>query len=487
MKRLSVTVASMALSSAALAFPVVGTADKAGADAILQGYVAIFGKAVETKGFVAVTPEGEAYAIAWRLQKIFDSMKPADSKDVVTIGDFTYTMTPTSDGGWTIAGEKFPALSFDVKGKDGAAKGKFDMQGYKFSSLYAPKLPEFHNSKTSADSMNLSFNMPDAKGPGSIDVVESGVAIETHASTAANGNVTANVTQIIKGIVEKIHVEGPQPMTFTYHNGQTNAAANVDGLRAAAFSKIFTWAMANSKAVKTPASEKEIRALAVAALPLWDSVKAHAEIADLAVDSDLVNVGMKSLAETISISGLNRTGTMEVGLKLEGVSAKSPLLPPIANEVLPSLLDVNLKLTMNGVDEIVGVMLDDQIIGDSKSQSPAAEEKIAAIAAKGSPKLIVAPSHLTAPSLDMGVEGELLIKQPTPEAHFTFTAKNFDKTLELAKLVSEISPEAAQAPMIAAFVKGLAKDGPDGQLIWKVDLSPDGAVQVNGTPMPTDK
>src|ERR1700723_3602637 len=91
---------SICAASASCAAP--ATSD--GAKAIEQAYVEYFSKAVVDKGIVTVTPSGEDYLVTWYLQK---ARELADaSQGALRIERFAYTLTPNSDGGWTIKADR---------------------------------------------------------------------------------------------------------------------------------------------------------------------------------------------------------------------------------------------------------------------------------------------------------------------------------------------------------------------------------------------
>lgn len=485
MQRLMVAVSAFAAMAAAP--PASAAADKAGAEAILRDYAAIFGKIVDAKGLVSVTPSGADYQVAWHLQKLFDMMRTADFKGEIKAGDYVYRLTPSSPDGWTASANLFPALSFKGATKQGVASGAINFRGFAFSGAYAPDKPDFHHSTTSVDSAEMNFEIPDPKAKGTISVVESGLAIETQAKTAADGSVDAAFAQKVKSIVEKIHVQGETAGDFTFTTGESGAAVTIEGLRSAPFMELWRWTTANAAAPPTPATQAGFKTRAAAMLPLWNAVKADADIADMKFASAFGDVGVKSLRQTFRFSGFDHLGVAEVGWKVEGLTASSPLMPHIADEFLPAALDLDMKISVEGVDEMARAALDDPNFQTQKPLSQATQDKIAAIAKRGSPKLVVAPGHFTTPAIDLAFEGEMALQDPVPTAHFVVKAKNFDKSVELAGKIGALYGDPAHWTVALAFVKGLAKDGDEGQLVWSVDLSADGKVKVNGQEMPTDK
>ena len=48
-------------------------------------------------------------------------------------------------------------------------------------------------------------------------------------------------------------------------------------------------------------------------------------------------------------------------------------------------------------------------------------------------------------------------------------------------------PDAQSAILAISLIKGLAKTGDDGRLVWEIEGKDDGEITVNGAPMPTGK
>jgi hypothetical protein len=462
-------------------------ADKAGAEAILRDYAATYGNLFETKNVLSVTPDGTEYRVVWHLQKLVDGLTTTGVNDAINVEDFIYRLTETRADAWTIRADQFPSISFKGPTKDGVTSGRIGFEGYTFSSTYDAQLPEFHHSTTHADTVNAAFQITDPKSSGSVDILESGLNLDTHVSSASEGLVDASLYQVLNSVVENVRTSDGAPVAFRYSSGASLAAAAVVGMRGNPFIELARWIIANGDAPQTPSNQSELKTRIVAALPLWNQMTGRITIKDVAIDAPFFSLAAKSLTQSVEFSGLTHAGSAEFGLELEGVSAKSALLPPLAEEFMPASLDLDLKFSMTGLDDIVRIALDDQDIRTKQPLSKDAEERIAAIVEQGSPKLVVAPGHFTTPSIDLAFEGELAIKPGRAPGHFILKAKNFDKTVDLIKRLSDSQPNAEKMSFFLTFIKGLGTTGADGQLIWVVDLSSTGAVTINGTLMPTNK
>ena len=114
-----------------------------------------------------------------------------------------------------------------------------------------------------------------------------------------------------------------------------------------------------------------------------------------------------------------------------------------------------------------------------------AEAKIQRVFLSGQPKLILRPGRLKIPTLDLTYEGEASLDKGQPGGKAHITAGSLEKTIALMQELAADSPDIQSAMLGVAFVKGLAKTGADGRLVWDIQVDGAGGVTVNGTPMPT--
>jgi hypothetical protein len=150
----------------------------------------------------------------------------------------------------------------------------------------------------------------------------------------------------------------------------------------------------------------------------------------------------------------------------------------------PTAFDFDVKVSAAGLDQIVRLAIDDFDIRSKPPLPPASGEKIKALLISGEPKLTISPGHLTTGSLDLSFEGELALTPPKPTGRFKVMADGLDKIIAIVGKAAESDARLQKALLGATFLKGLAVAGPDGKLLWDIELGADGAVSVNGMPMP---
>jgi hypothetical protein len=195
---------------------------------------------------------------------------------------------------------------------------------------------------------------------------------------------------------------------------------------------------------------------------------------------------VKSVAETIGLSGLTASALAEFGVQVDGVTIDSSQAPPWAAKLTPASLSFDLKFSGGGLDRAAQIALDDPSFAATGELSPGAQEKIDAALFAGDPKLTLAPGRFSTPTLDLAYEGEASAVAGQPRGHFVVSADGLDKALALLQEIAGADPEAEAAILGLTYAKGLAKPGPDGRLTWTIELT-GGEVTVNGSPLPMGK
>lgn len=473
----------IAASSAGLAAP----ATSEGAKEIEQRYVDFFSKAVIDNGVVSVAPDGEDYVVAWDLQKALDLAGPP--KGALRIERFSYTLTPAGEGAWTIKADRFPSLAFDVPTDKGKATGTLDLSGFHLETAYDASQVNFLRSVVAAESLAGKFHIADVARSADIDLAESGISVETRAKTSDSGaGVDVAVAQSVKSLTETVAAPPPTgqgaPIKMTYNVGGGVGGAAITGLRAREIGDFWKYVVAHMDDADVPAQWKQrLRA----ALPIWTNLQANAEFHDLTLHTPMVDATLKTLGETVGLSGLIADGAAEIGVKIDELAFKSALLPSWADELSPASLSLNLRVAGKGLDEVAELALDDPNFGGQDDLSPETQDKISQIVLAGRPRLVLSPGRFTTPLLDLAFEGEASADTGAPSARFTFSADGLDKTIALLDEIARSEPDLQTAVLGVTFLKGLATTGPEGRLVWKVEVTQGGEVLVNGTPLPSDK
>jgi hypothetical protein len=473
----------VATTSAPLAAP--ATLD--GAQAIERGYAEAFGKAAIDKGVVSVAPDGDDYLVSWDLQKALDLA--GSPGGALRIGRFSYRLIPAGEGAWTATADRFPSLAFDVPTDKGKVTGALDLTGFRLDAAYDAAQANFLRALVAVDSLADKFHVAGSDRAADFDLAESGISIETRAKTSDSGaGVDVAIAHSVKSLSEAILAPPPSgqgaPVAATYRIGAIAGGAAISGLRAREIGDWWKEVVAHNEGADAAV---ELNRRLRAALPLWNDLKTNGELHDLALQTPMAEATMKTFAEKVVLSGLAADGAAQIGVTIDELRFKSPLLPPWADQLSPVSFRFDLSLAVKGLDQAAELALDDPALDGKGELSPQTPDKIAAVLVAGRPKLTLSPGRLTTPMLDLTFEGEASIATGAPSGHFTFTADGLDKTIALFEEVAKTEPDFQPVALGLIFAKGLSTTGADGRLAWKVDVDEAGEVSVNGAPLPTEK
>ena len=274
------------------------------------------------------------------------------------------------------------------------------------------------------------------------------------------------------------------PVKVTYNVGVVVGGAAITGLRASEIGDFWKYVVAHIEDAEAPPEWKQrLRAT----LPVWNNLQANAEIHDLTLQMPMIDATLKTLGETIGLTGFVGDGAAEIGVKIDELAFKSPLLPPWAEQLSPASLSLDLRLTGKGLDEVAGLALDDPNFGVIGDLSPETQDKIGRVLLAGRPKVTLSPGRLTTPLLDLAFEGEASADTGAPSGRFIFSADGLDKTIALLQDIGQdraglqsggARPDVPQGPGHDRSRRATGLEGRRDEA---------GDVSVNGTPLPTGK
>jgi len=473
-------VGALALSCGG-AFAAPGTPE--GATAILQGYAAYFSQAIIDKGIVSVEPQGDGYLVTWNLQNALDA---ADApKGAIRVDNFSYVLTPGSGDAWNVKTYHFPQIAFDLPTEKGRAIGSVAFDGFHLESAFDPQAAEFLLSTIGVDNLTGAFHIAEGAQISDFKFSEDAVTVETRAKPSADGaGIDVAVAQAFKGLTETIAAPQPSggaPIEMSYTMGGGVSGATMTGLRAKEIGEFWKYLLAHANESGPP---PELKPLLQSILPLWQEFRANAKIEDMKFQLPFGTATMKSLGESIDLSGFTATGIAEIDLKLEDLEVSSTLLPGWVSSLSPASFDLSVRLTGDDWDKAAQIVLDDPHFAESSELSPEISDQVTQVLLAGHPKVVLIPGHLKIPALDLAFEGEASVAEGAPTAHFNVSADSLDKTMALLEDIAKAQPDAQNALLAVTFLKGLATTGADGRLVWAIETN-GGAVTVNGSPLPT--
>ncbi len=425
--------------------------------------------------FVAVKPDGGGYLVTTDLAAFNGLSRGAGKVTRYDPAPLVYRLYEQDDGKWRLAQDSLPK----IVSRAGDAMSVVDIANYRQTLVIDPALAWWTSGEATADKGTISLTAPKLD-----QTVAFGALKGDYAATVnANGTVSSTVREAVADVDFKTSSTDGDGKSVSSSGRIDKAAFNlgVDGLKSRALFDLVSLVSAErDDLAKHEAEVKErLRPLAQPGLKLVEG----GEASKVLVGSPLGAVALSQAKVAFALSNAGPDSALDATIGAEGVSLPVGLLPPNAGDLTPSKID--LAFTVKGIDiaaganrAIDGLHFTDQ--GPTLSDDDRAKAA-AALFGPGPLKVILAPSHVTAPAIDSDLVGELRYADGKTSGAVTVKMRNFDKTM---KAVMGLGPTIAiKALPMAAMAKGLAKTDSDGSLTWLIEIGDDRSIKVNGIPL----
>jgi hypothetical protein len=243
-----------------------------------------------------------------------------------------------------------------------------------------------------------------------------------------------------------------------------------------------------SDAATDKASAAALKAILAGGLPGWERIDITTTLSDLVFDMSIAEAHMKGLRETVDLPGFTDVATGGFGLKIDDLDMRSPVLPEGFELLLPLSLDFGLSVRLKGLDRVAKVALADPDFTLDKDVSPEGKAEIDEIFKDSEPTFTLAPGYLRSPLIDVAYQGEASVSGDAVKGRIRVSADTLDKVMALVKQFAALSPDIAKAALGVGAIKGMAKTGEDGRLVWDIEWTgAPGQMSVNGVPIPIEQ
>jgi hypothetical protein len=312
---------------------------------------------------------------------------------------------------------------------------------------------------------------------------------QTTTDVGANLALHEKVGTIVETMTVPLENQQNGKINLTFKIGATAVDGTIDQFRIQQALTAWRFILAHKQEPKNETSAAAVKALLAGGLPGWEKINLTTDLSDLAFEMSLAKAHMKGLRETIDLPGFTQVATGGFGLKIDEFNMQSPFLPQGVESLLPLSLDFEIGVRLRGLDEIAKIALADHDFMVEKEVSPEGKAKIEQVFKNSEPTFTLAPGYLRNPLIDIAYEGEVDVSSDNfLKGHVVVSADTLDKAMDFVKPFVDLSPGFAKAALGIGVAKGMAKTGPDGRLVWEIEMTgPPRQLTINGVPMPIDK
>lgn len=464
-----------ALGSVAIAAP----ATEDGAKAMEKSFSPLIGTSAFEKKVVTIAPLADGYQISFDAEKLVSLL--SSSKVEFKMAPMVLLATPQADGLWNVKADALPPLSFKTTLPDGGLEEAIKANNYKFEGTFDPKLQAYTKATSSYDSMDIVLG---GKTPG---LAKFGAGtFDLTGKDAGKGAVDTKIHHVMKDFSESVKMppSGKDPAgDVTIKAAEMIGDSNIDGGRNSAMVDLWSTVLANPSHDEMVKHQDEIKAKITAALPFWNVLSGTGTVNNVSVTTQLGTFGAKTFSESMSLSGFTEKGALEFGFNFTDLVLPAGLVPAANAPLVPSSMDLKLKLAVNGFDRMAKTMIE-QADFNSKDVLPENTwAELAGIAMTGAPTLTISPSHIVGPSMDIAIAGEVTLNGLDPAGKVTVDAQGIDKTIAAIKEASKNDPKAQSTIAGLTFLRGMAKPGANGGSTWVIEIQGKKVI-VNGLAIP---
>ncbi len=471
---ISVSVAFSLWSSAALA-----EASEEGAAKVLATLQTYLGK---TEGVVAVAVDGDDYAVTIDPAPLMAAGEDAGFSGTVT--PLQLSVTDNGDGTWAYQMDQPVSLNYALAEQMTA---KTDYGQVAVSGTFDEALGDFREAHVEINDMVSEQIQKDLTGDVVIKVTQSGIVWDTKAEAAVsgvNGTFEMSAGEMAYDMTFP-GVEGTPPMSFQATVAEARADGAIMGYQPAGLYGLLAYFVAHPSETLIKGDLPGLKAATTAALPLFQNLTMTGTYAGVQVSTEMGGATINELGFTIDMNGLVADGKFREAISLKGLKLADSLLPPEIMGLVPS--DVTLDFTASGFDLAAASVLGLGVL-DLPEGAPLADgfdaQMLAAIMPKGTVDITIAPGATTAAAYALTYEGAMAVgpATPMPVGKIRIGLTGMER---LNETLAASPPEFGlqdMAPMLM-MAQMMAQPGVDGELVWEIEATESGAVNVNGQNM----
>lgn len=455
-------------------------ATDAGAARLTEVFQTYLGK---TEGVVTVEVDGDSYTLT--LDAAPFAAMTASAGGTASITPMVMTLTDNGDGTWDVVQDQALTMSLAVPGQVDVTA---EVESFTSEGVFDEALMSFVSSTAEMTNLKMVQKITDpTTGEMTVNVAIASATYETTGVAGAAGGVDNTVTMALTGLSQDFMTpasDGMPAMPVTMTAESMTQTGKIDGLRPDAFYQMMAWFVANPTEEAMLAQRAGMKSILQAGLPLFGTMTTTSMGKNVAITTPMGGVSMAELGIDLDLNGLVADGKFREAISVKGLTLPTEMIPAWVVPILPK--DVTLDFQVTDFDAAaaanVAMGLFDLAPGAAPDDAFDAA-MLAALLPKGAVTIGLNPGAISGDGYALTYEGSMVAGPqsdiPTGTAKITLTG------IEKLQAALDAAPEdvKGQAMMGVGMAQGMAKPGPNGELVWEIDASVPGSLSVNGMQM----
>lgn len=475
------------LAGATLAFGAHAADTNAeGAAALTKALTGWLPEKIAASQFLTAVPEGDHYKIDLDFAKLVNGLAPPDA-GVVVSGSQSMKIYPPegAEGLMAVKGEP-QALDIRAKWDKAPEKGSlaYLVKDFEWSGQFDPAIRLFRSGMGHASGGTVT--MDDGKQKleasfGPLDFTQSSTANPDKTTDLASGGTIAGFKETITG-------PDTPPVTFTVD--KLKADATIKGVKVNEIKELIGFVMDHAKEKDLKVEDKKALALlARKALPLLSSIDENVVMDNIIIAAPGVGVKVQNVTYGFGMNGLTDNSNFRLAFGFTNPEVTG--IPQVLayGDLIPKDFRMNIEIPNLNFASAANAFFDQADFDKPEPLTKEQSDAIGKLFLKDGRVDVDVPELSARSNLyDISVSGKFSSfveeKPVKATAEFDVTARNIDGTIKGIQELAQRVPDLNTASFGLMMAKGMAKTDPDGTSHWKVEVSDDGVVKINGQQLP---
>jgi hypothetical protein len=435
------------------------------------------------EGVVTVAVAGDSYTLT--LDAAPFAALAAENGGSASVSPMVMTLTDNGDGTWDVTQDQALTLAFAVPGQ---VDVKADIASFTSEGVFDEALMSFTSSTSEMTNLTMVQKITDpTAGEMTSNVTVASATYETTGVAGAAGGVDNTVKMELTGLTQDFLVpatEGMPAMPVTMTAETMVQTGKIDGLRPDAFYQMMAWFVANPSEEAMLAQRAGMKSILQAGLPLFGAMTTTSTGKNIAVTTPMGGVSMAEIGIDVDVNGLVAEGKLREAISVKGLTLPTEMIPPWAVPILPKDISFDFQVTDFDAAAAANVAMGLFDLPPGTEPDDAFNAALlAALLPKGTVTIGLNPGGISGDGYALTYQGAMVAgpetEIPTGTATITLTG------IETLQAALDAAPEdiKGQAMMGVGMAQGMAKPGPNGELVWEIDASVPGSLSVNGMQM----
>ncbi len=434
----------------------------------------------KTPGVVNVVADGEEYAVTLDAGPLI-AMIPAEAGAAMKGTPYVLRVSDNGDGTWNVTQDQ--PVSFTM-----SAAGVFDMEisvaSVVCEGTFDAALQTFAENDCTLTDMVVDQTIYDpVLGDQTTSQTVDELTLTSSGVAGAGGGVNGNIAYTATGVAQTMQVPtgpGTPPTTIEVTLDGYTADGTTTGVRSDAMLKAVAWAVANPSQALMAANRGEMKVILQDGLPLFEMIDFTGTATGLNVATPVGPVSIASMGFDVAMKGAVADGLFREALRFEGVKPPPGLLPPFAEPLIPDRFSIDFAVESFDASAAAVLLLGLFDLAPGAKPGPEFEgQMMQALMPDGSVDIVIAPGEVANATYTLNYEGRM---QAGPGGIPTGTARVTATGYDAAMAIMDGAPDEMKSGILPGMgmARGLAREQPDGSLLWEIDATEPGTLKING-------